>query len=673
MIRPGRFLIMAIGVIICMAAVSARAADEAARSAPPDAAMIITRAAAAAKAGDLSHAIELYSSVSRLFPNDEKVPEALWQAAELSRLEAGKGKADWQDVRGMYRDFVVAAPGSPRIVAAYLEIARINLRLRLYPEARSYLRLIVKKYPNSALMDEAWLMTARVEMAMGRLGVAEEHARKVFKSRSQEKRLRATMLLAEILSDRGRLSRAVSLIRRIEPKLAKGSAEYAEAIRIKGRSQLLMADPVSLRKGRENLFYYLNIIDDRDAALETSLLLAEGFLKEKNYPAAKSLLTRVEKGVDHDSLSGLRARFLLAMIRDLGLAGPPPSGKNKSWQSGGDEVFHQIIRRIGRRDEVQLARYVLMRRLLVRGDDDGAYVQGRAYLLDGGGEWRNRVLADAEAILERRYTALLGKQDNPRVYEDYRKEYPVIRMFDKGKILYLVGRALENMGLYDQASVVYYRALGKKLDDKVRDDLYVHRARTYLAAADLESADRLLKYLRGRYKKGPAAAEIRYLSGRLLVLQDRADEAMAMLDAAFKMPAGADTMAGLIREAGPMLIRLNRLDQLSRQLRRCAKIKCLAPEELQGNYVLLGDALRRHGRDVDAVSAYRRAVAVGPAESAGGQKAAFYLGRGVGGTDGEKILAKVAQGDTPFWPDLAGSEAADIRIKKLAAETGTRP
>ncbi len=654
--------------------VSVFAAPNADKPPPPDAALIISRAKAAAASGDLVHAVDLYASVSRLFPQDKRVGETLWQVAELSRrrAEANEGEVGWSDVRSMYRDFIVAAPASSHIVAAYLEIARINYRLRLFPEARSYLRLLVKKYPRSPLVDEVRFLMSRVEMGMGRYEVAEEYARKLFKTAVAGKRVRVSLLLAEILTARGRLSRAISLVRGIEPRLEPGSAEFLEALRIKGRAQLLMSDPTAVRRGRDNLFYYLNMIDDPRRAVETRLLLAEGFLKEKNYPAAKGLLKLVVKEVDPDSRAGVRARFRLAMIRDLGLAGKVPADKSATWESSGDDIFLKIIRRMDRREAGQTARYVLMRRMLVRGDDDGAYAKGRAYLVGGGGPWKRAVLADSVAILIRRYRKWLDSKEYARVYESYRNEYPVIRMYSGGSLLFLVGQALEKMGLYGQASVIYYRALGLKLRASERDSLYLHRARTYLAAGDLVAAGRLLKYLRGRYDKGAVAAEVRYLSGRLLLLRERRDEAMGMLDAAFKMPAGPRTLAGLIQDTAPLLIGSNRLDQLARQLDRCARVKCLAAPRLQDHYIRLADALRRHGRKDDATRAYGRALSTGDKDSSAGRKAAYYLGRGKGRTEGERLLTEVAAANTPLWSDLARAEVGDIRIKKLADATATR-
>ncbi len=640
-------------------------AADAPAPAPPDASAIVARAAAAAEGGDLDRAVDLYASVYRLFPDDPAVPDALWRAAGLARRMAGEqGRgADWERVRSLYRDFAVTAPKDPRLAEAYMEIARINLRLRLYPEARSYLRMVMKRFPASPLADTARYLLARVEIKLGRVDQAEEAVRVLMASRDEVMRNRAALLRADILAARGRLSRAVALARRAGKKFPPGSPEYVDSFRISGRARLLMSDARAREKGREDLFYYLNVAPDNGEAAAVRLLLADSLFKEKNYRAAKRFFDLVARSADPASLAGVRARFRLAMIRDLGLVSPPPPGDSPTWKSGEDEVYHQAVRRLSGREAAQSARYLLMRRMLVRGDEDGAYSQARDYLDAGGGEWETEVLATAAGILDRMFAEWLKEGRHARVYETYRKEYPVIKRYRNGRLLFKVGRALEAMGLYSQASVVYYRALGLELTPAERDDLYLHRVRTYLAGGDMPAAGRLLSYLRRMYRKGDMAAEVRVLYGRFLMLKGRKDEAVRMTAEAFSTKeTGNGALALLIREAAPLILSSGSLDMLEKQLDRCRKSACMPPEELQEYYVTLGDALRGKGLSGRARKIYRVALTAGPADTKPGRKAAFLLG-----ASGDEALLEKLSGDD-LWAELARVEAADRKIRKLAGQ-----
>ena len=233
--------------------------------------------------------------------------------------------------------------------------------------------------------------------------------------------------------------------------------------------------------------------------------------------AAQGIYETIVAEGDETQKPYLIARFRIADFLD------DPDNVLSKWQRrgdladpAGDAPYLDLLAIIGDGRLAQEARRGLFRRYRQRQAFDDALNITRLYL---------RALPDDEKDPVLRKTAndmliyvvehLMGEKKFKEVYDFYKNQHRHVVRYPRGRLLYLVGEALEGLYLYKQASVVYYRALALPLTDEEKIDLYDRRARVYLAMRDFASADRLLTYLREIYAKSEAIAEIYYLSGRL--------------------------------------------------------------------------------------------------------------------------------------------------------------
>jgi tetratricopeptide (TPR) repeat protein len=211
-------------------------------------------------------------------------------------------------------------------------------------------------------------------------------------------------------------------------------------------------------------------------------------------------------------------------------------------------------------------------------------------------------------ILILRVEDLLKKKKYEEVYQLYHREYVYVKKIKGGRLLYLIGRAFESMGLYDQASVVYYRSLALELSDEDKIDVYLHRSEVYLAKNDLQAAQRLLKYLRMVYVDEKVIGEFYSLSGRLREAQGRPDDALVF----YKMAAASPTLAEKKGIYGDdylrCLFQLNQVDEVEKILAEYRKTVYLTPVDLQSWYGRLGDAYRAVGDLPAAGKAYSAAI-----------------------------------------------------------------
>jgi len=271
---------------------------------------------------------------------------------------------------------------------------------------------------------------------------------------------------------------------------------------------------------------------------------------------------------------------------------------------------------------------------------------------------------------------LLQKKDYEAVYYLYRDEHNTVTACENGRLLFLVGQALEAMALYDQAAVVYYRALGLKLTDPEKADLYFRRAEVYLAKKDWASANRLLAYLQENYKGKPEAGEIYYLSGRLSEEQGKYTEALAYYDKVtppIAYPARKPAYAqGRLR----MLFALEEYDEFLEALGQYKQDGWLAGEDLQDWYTRLADSLRHHDDKQAAIKIYLSAVGKDmPQEREEAQRVHLYLGdlfRIIGDKEKSRTFFKKAvAGPNSLWSKVARTKLNDVDINVLTDEVAT--
>jgi tetratricopeptide (TPR) repeat protein len=276
----------------------------------------------------------------------------------------------------------------------------------------------------------------------------------------------------------------------------------------------------------------------------------------------------------------------------------------------------------------QDARYSLFERYVGRQEWERAYNLGKSYLRYKPTTAKEQAVVEEELgkILVGWITTLLASEKYTEVRVLYEKEFPVIAAYKKADLLMLIGDAYAQQTLYDQASVIYYRALAQEIDDEQKVILYFKRAEVYLANNDLQSAQRLLKYLRRLYQNQPAIAEVNWLSARLRTLQKRPADALEFYKMAVESGAKQDKKGVYAADYLRQLFALNDLERVADLIAMFHGQQWLPTQQIQYWYGRLGVELTRDGKNEAAAGLYQRALAEGlPETSAEAQPIHLHL------------------------------------------------
>lgn len=534
--------------------------------------------------GDLESGVRLFLQYHERFPETNRAEEALWQAAQGAKQLALAGpEPDWERVRNLFRLHTTDYPKSARADEAYFELGHAHYRMRFYREALIYFKLFAGRYPRSSLLPRVRFWQARTLAAVGQFAEAADSFREVAASGDQDLKVEALVGLGDTLiatrDHAGALASFTTLLRDYPDQHLRNPG----LLRRLGFTQLRMGKE---QEGRRSLYHYLNLAGAPPDGGEVLFELAESYLREGDNATAQRLNRRILEQGGAEERPVRLARFRLAEAAD------DPEQKLPVWQKrndltdpAGDEPFRAVLDHHHAEPIAQDARRALFRRYQARDDFEGALEVGRSYLRnDEPGPDKGKKENFSGIILGFLGEELLARKEYEKLYHLYVNEHRHVVNLANGRFLYLVGRALEAMSLFDQASVVYYRTLALPLSEADRTDIYFRRTELYLRLKDFAAADRLLAHLRTIYKDKGEIGEVYYLSGRLSEARGKKDEALEYYGKAVqsivspeRKPAYAEAHLGLLLARGPDGDALARLDTYRKE-------QWLGPEVLQDWY-----------------------------------------------------------------------------------------
>ncbi|MBI4791873.1 MAG: hypothetical protein HY789_03880, partial [Deltaproteobacteria bacterium] len=333
--------------------------------------------------------------------------------------------------------------------------------------------------------------------------------------------------------------------------------------------------------------------------------------------------------------------------------------------SEADKVLHDVLDLQYDDPLSQDARFELVRRYWIRREYDQAYDMGKAYLRYETVAAEKKEVADIMGqILAMRMERLFQEKKYDAVYQLYKAEYPYVKLYRRGILLYLTGRALEEMGLYRQAGIIYYDAMVLELTDTEQLDLYIHRARIYLADNDINGASRLLKYMRKVYADKPAMGEICFLSGKLREKQKRDLDALHFYQLAVENPTFAEKKNQYAAEYLRLLFAQDKILEKAQILDTFQQEKWLPPGELQEWYGKLAARYRRNNDLEKATAAYLAALtAAMPQDTAAAQQLRLELG---------DVLLQAGNGKEALVHFRKAAAGPDDLVRKLAEQRVTQ-
>lgn len=620
------------------------------------------KAAEARKNNSWEEAAPLYKQYFDRFQEKENGEEALWEAAKAAKAAAlaAKEAPNWEMARDFYRLYTTEYPKSSRTTEAYFEVGIAHYHMRFFREALTYFKLFEERYPGSTFLPEVLLWRGKTLFAVGRHAEAIE----VFRRVSEEAPDRALVFAAiRELGDAQTAAKdfagALVTYAALMQKYPVYYLEDPTVLLNLGRAYLHVGKNV---EGRKQLFYYLNM--DPGSAGRTDVLfdLAESYHREHDESSALKLYDKVLEEGAADSRA-----VRLAVFRKAEYSDSPERQLGKLAKKAdladpaGDQPYLQVLDHYHKEPVVQDARYGLFQRYRARDSFELAEETGKAFLragepLPASSEEKDR----GGEILLYLVEQYLNRKDYEKVYQLYVNEYRYVEAFRGGRLQYLVGQALEALSLYEQAAVVYYRALALPLTDEERTDLYSRRAEVYLVQKDFVSAERLLKHLRTIYENNGSVAEFYYMSGRLREEEKQYQEALDFYTRAVTIQGSlADKpQYGLGRLR--MLFAQGQYVEMLAALDIYRKESWLPVDVLQEWYRRVGDVLRRQNDPGPTLNAYLAAVGENmPQEGVTAQNIHLHLG------DMYLSMGDMEKARSHYQKALAGPDAL---LQKIARE-----
>lgn len=606
------------------------------------------------------------------FSDHPQAEEALWQSANLYReIALDSEEPNWEKVGNLYREYSSAYKGTPRAEEAYLEVARAHVEMKSLREGLSYISIFMDRFPSSVIMPRALVLKTDVMMKIGKYDQALALCRK-FVSNKTEAYRNHYPVIASFFLKLGHLETAVSLVDEAVVSIPKLSEDLFRVLAIKGKALSMMVDPEKNKAGQDLLFYLANITEDNKLKTQVFFDAAESLLRIGERKSAKRLYEKVLALVKNEEKTAVFSRFRVAFLTDEQRRTDELQNKAALEDPAGDKPYQDVLENFSQDRIAQDVRLGLMKRLAFRREYDSAYDLGKTYLKNGGGTDDAAVVRTLGNILVSKLEVYLKEGQNQNAFDLYRREHSVVQKYPEGKLLFQVGKALEAMNLFDQASVVYYRAVALNHSEEQKSELYFRRANLYIKMKELASAERLLKYLSGIYKGGRETGEINYLTGLLWVEKGKIDEGVEALAKAVKAPKTGERRSVYAAAFVRLLYKQNRLDEMTEVLELATNGKWIEGKELQELYGLLGDARLEKGEGGSALKAYRAAIVEGlPTEGERVQKIHLRVGdilSSWGISDKSKNHYELAgKGINERWSKVARERLQQERISETLA------
>ncbi len=612
--------------------------------------------------GRPEEAAGLFLRVYKEFPDAPMAADSLWWVIRYYRRQVREGDGSkGATLRALYERFIIDYADSPRLAEVYYDLGRLLYGEGRYRQALARFRILEKRFPDFGRIGRVRYLEAMCYLKLHKLDKAGDLFAAFAQGRDPVTRARGLAGLGQLALLRKDYPAALAKLRqafRVSASFHRNNPE-AECVRDLGLALLKTGNE---DEGRRQVMRYLNILDRAPDRLELLLEIAESYHRQGRHRAAQALYRQVvEEGEPHQR-PVIVARFRRAMFLD-----DPDSPLSKWDRRGelsdpaGDRPYLRVLELTYSGPLAQEARRGLFRRYQARNDFAAALDLVRAYLRQydpATATPAEREAANAMLLFVVEHLLASGRDKEVcAVYQDFPQ---AVAAYPEGRLLYLVGQAFERLRLYDQAAVVYFRALRLPLAAEDKTDLYYRRARVYLAKGDHAAADRLLRYLRKVYAGKPEAGEIAYYSGRLAEATGEMRAAARYYETAQRLVTFADKRQEYAERYLGSLEAVGDHGAMLAALDRYGKEEWLAPERVQQWYLRVGEAMLAAGSPAGAEQAFGRALAGDlPADGPVAQRVHFDLGRLLVGSGREEEGATHLQ---------AAAKGPDGRIARLAAE-----
>ncbi len=608
--------------------------------------------------GNKKEAAPLFRLYYERYFDSKKAEEALWNAARLYKQLSLVGKiVNWDKVKDLYREFTVAFPDSEYLPLAYMEVGKAYMEMGYFREAVPYFGMIIRRFPEKDLVEEASILKGRALYRTGRVNEAVSIYKELGQTldKNYERLANGYKYFRE-----ERYHDALGSFLKILKRDPSFYLKEADILRIMAECYLQTGQT---EEGCRRLEHYLNLNSGSHRG-DVLFRIGEIYLEEAREGLAarfyEKALAASDKGTRIYSFSRYRLSRLEKKKEKVGTGGDGGVSEEKFVK-----IREAVLEHGSTGEVIQGARLELIEYYWDSQEIDKVYDLGRIYL-NYESEESDRIKVEHMIcrILDNRFGELLTEEKYKDIYQIYKEAYPYIKRCQTPSVRIKVGTALERLSLYDKASVVYWRAMKLEMGPEEKRDLYISRAETYLAGKNYESADILLNHLRRVYKGKPVIGNIYFLSAKLRENQGKEKSALEFYERAVsesfcykeKRAEFAERYLRLLKKQGE-------LKKFSEELERFRKGKWLENERLQYWYVCLGDYYRKLDKPTKAGEAYRVALADSmPGDNKMIQKASLYYG------DVQLALGNVEEAVDLHKKALSGPDQILTRIARQRLE-----
>ena len=619
----------------------------------------------ALREGDIAISASFFYEIHRRYPERKDSDVALWMSANLSSEVAKKSvDGDWEAVRDKFRRFISRYPRSTNVPEAYFALGRAHFYMHFYREALAYFKLFTKRYPDSPLLYPAKEWEALALLRVGKSKEAEqlmdELVPRVLKEKDTKLKIKGLISVGNVRFAQSKFREARNFYQMVI--LADPNYHMTDPEILK-KAGLANVQYGKIIKGRGQLYHYLNLSGDPNSLTEVLYGIAESYRLAGDNVSAKKMYDKIIDDGEPTNVGVMLSKVRIARYLD------DPEMKLSKWNKKndltdpeGDEPYLAVLEKLPDNPVAQIARYGLFLRHKARKDLEKSYELGRAYLTHASSEEtdpqeRQRIAGIFLHLGEE----LLKDHKFQEIYDLYFVEYQHLKHLVSGRILYLVGQAMEELNLFDQAAIVYFRAMKGPITEEEKIDLYYRRANVYLTLKDYESADRLLVHLRKIYKNTPVVAKAYYYSGQLAEAQMDFSEALGhYIDAMVTSTASEDINVDYANKVFRLALELGRNDQAVEFFKAWGPRFAGKPAQIQEWSLQIGNSLRLSGEYTEAIAVYSEGLAEGmPQGNQSFQSIQLYLG------DSYYTVGDKTRGLEHYKNALSGN--SDF-IKQLATE-----
>ena len=574
---------------------------------------------------DYGQAALYYNHFHKTYPDHDQAQEALWQAASLYlRLARTEPKVDYSKALSLLQKYIIAYPTSERVPTAYLAMADSYYASAQFRDANNYYTLFLEDYPKHPQRDRCRYRRAKARVRINKLQEAREDYALLSLSSKRISQLRGQAGLGHIYFARGEWHNALGILLRVQHHNPDYHIHDPEILEHLGIASIRVG---STKEGRRFLLHYLNITDPSKVDIAILFELAESFMADGKVETARRLYQRTIKLGREQQKEVILSHFRLAQFKAAKFDTMSKAQRQAFIARKGDNVFQTVLDDLYTDPVAQEARFALFERYLERQENDAALAMGKAYLRYQTSPAETATIRqELGKIMITMLEPLLAEGKYDQVRQLYVDEHVAISGYPHASLLTMIGSAYAAQGLYQQASVIYYRAMALEMNDQEKADLYRKRATTYLANNDVQAAQRLLKYLRQIYQQKKEISWVNWLSARLRLLQKRPADAINFLQMALEGKDEPEQRTIYAEDLLELLISHD-LDRLQRLLASLKQQGWFPAEKIQHWYNRLGQAHLLQEQEKEAIQAFQQALAVDlPEDSPAAQTSHLLLG-----------------------------------------------